>query len=98
MLVRIIKSYRNIVTICDEGLLGKKFKEGRFQLEVKENFFEGEKKTEEETIEIIKKMIKEDCTFNIVGQESVETALKTGIINHAGIKRIQGIPFSLILA
>ena len=39
MFVNVIKSYRDVVAICDKELIGKKFEEGNFQLDVKENFF-----------------------------------------------------------
>jgi len=42
-------------------------------------------------------MLKEDSTFNIIGKKSVNAALKAGIITKDGIKKIQGIPFALIL-
>ena len=98
MLVKIIKSHRNIVIICDENLIGKSFSEGQFQIDIKENFFNGEKKTKQETLEIIKRMAEEDATFNIVGKESVEVALETGIITKKGIKTIQNTPVALVLA
>jgi len=97
MLVKIIKSHRGIVIICDNDLIGKKFSKEQFQLDVKENFFKGEEKTKQETIEIIKNMAKENATFNIVGKESIKTALETGIIDKEGIKIIQGVPFSMVL-
>lgn len=97
MLVRIIKSYRDIVAICDSELLGKRFEQGKFQLDVKESFFKGDKTDEEKVIEIMKDMEKEDSTFNIIGKKSVNAALKAGIIKKQGIKKIQGIPFALIL-
>ena len=97
MLVKIIKSHRNIVIICDKKLIGKKFNQGQFQIDVKKNFFDGEEKTKQETIEIIKRMVEEDATFNIVGKESIETALETGLINKEGIKTIQNTPVALVL-
>lgn len=97
MFVNIIKSYRDVVAICDKELLGKKFEEGGFQLDVKENFYSGKEYSEKEVIEIIQRMAEEDATFNIVGKKSVNTALKSGIIEEIGIKEIQGIPFALVL-
>lgn len=97
MLIKIHQAYRDVVAVCDFELLGQKFEQGNFQLDVKESFFKGEKVTEEKAIEIIKKMSKEDATFNIVGVKSVSCALKVGIINEEGIKKIQGIPFALVL-
>ncbi len=96
MFVRIIKSYRDIVAICDSELLGKIFEDGKFQLDVKESFFRGEEISEEKLIEIIKNMSMEDATFNIIGQKSIEIALKTGIISKEGIKKIQNIPFAMV--
>lgn len=97
MFVNIIESYRNVVAICDEELLGKYFEEDQFQLDVKENFFKGEEKTEEELIKILKDMKIEDATFNIVGEKSVNAALKSGVIFEEQIGKIQNIPFALVL-
>ncbi|HUW43865.1 MAG TPA: DUF424 family protein [Bacillota bacterium] len=97
MFLNIIKSYRDVVAICDKDILGKKFVEGKFQLDIKENFYKGEEADEESVIKIIKKMTAEDSTFNIVGKKSVDAALKTGIIAKEEIGEIQGVPFALVL-
>ncbi len=97
MLVKITKAYRNIVTVCDSNLLGKKFEEGKFQLDIKENFFKGKKLSKEKTIKIMQNMSKDDAIFNIVGKKSVNAALKSKIISQEGIKKIQGIEFALVL-
>lgn len=97
VLVNIIKTYRDVVAICDSELLGKRFEEGKFQLDIKESFFKGDEIGEEKTIEILKDMEKEDATFNIVGEKSTDIALKAGIIRQEGIGKIKGIPFALVL-
>jgi hypothetical protein len=97
ILIRIIKSYRDVVAICDPNLLGKRFEQGEFQLDVKESFFKGDETDEEKAIDIMKSMSKEDATFNIVGEKSINAALKAGIIEQEGIGKIQEIPFALIL-
>lgn len=97
MIVKIIKSHRDIVTICDDNLIGKRFEEGKFQLDIKESFFQGKEMNEEETIKVIVKMFADDATFYIIGEESVKTAIKSGLIDEEEVKRIQGIPFSLLL-
>lgn len=97
MFVNIIKSYRDIVAVCDKELLGKKFEEDNFELNVKENFYSGKEYSEKEVVEIMQDMMREDATFNIVGEKSVNAALKAGIINREGIKEIQGIKFALVL-
>ncbi|MEX0920426.1 MAG: DUF424 family protein [Candidatus Pacearchaeota archaeon] len=97
MIVNIIKSYREIVAVCDNELLGKKFEEGKFQLDVKESFYKGNETSREETLKIMKTMAKEDATFNIVGDESVNTALEAGIIDKESIGEIKGVQFALVL-
>ncbi|MEK6844716.1 MAG: DUF424 family protein [Nanoarchaeota archaeon] len=97
MLVNIIRSYREIVAICDSELLGKYFEEGLFQLDIKESFYKGEQKTEQEVIQIIEDMKSDDATFSIVGEISVRTAIKAGLISEDSVRTIQGIPFVLVL-
>ena len=97
MYVRIIRSHRDIVTICDSDLLGKTFKEEKFQLDIKENFYKGEETSKEKAKEILQKMAKDDASFNIVGSESTKTALEAGIITQKEIRTIQGVPFALVL-
>ena len=97
MLVNIIKSYRDVVAICDSELLGKCFEEDIFQLDIKESFYKGDKKTEQEVIQIIIDMKSEDATFNIVGERAVNAAIKAGLISEDSVRTIQGIPFVLVL-
>lgn len=96
MLVKIHKSYRNVVAVCDAELIGKRFEQGKMQLHLNE-FFNGEKKSEQEVFELMQDLEKEDVIFNIVGKKAIETALKAKIIKKEGIKTIQGIPFALVL-
>ena len=67
------------------------------QLDIKESFYKGERKTPEEVAEILSDMKLEDATFNIVGEKSVRLALETGTINEEQIGEIQGIKFALVL-
>jgi len=97
LFIKIHKSYRDVIAICDSEIVGKKFEEGRFQLDIKENFYKGEEINEEKAINIIQRMSKEDATFNIVGDKSVNAAVKAGIVEKRGIKKIKGIPFALVL-
>lgn len=101
MYLKIIKSYRDVVAICDSTLLGKRFEEsfkGTIrQLDVKESFYKGELVSEEKAIEAMKDMASEDATFNIVGEKSVNAAIKAGVILKESVGKIQGIPFALVL-
>jgi hypothetical protein len=97
MLVKIHSSYRNVIAICDSNLIGKSFEEGNSCITLNPNFYRGEEKTQKEVLEIIEKGSAEDYTFNIVGDESVKTAIISGIIKQEGIRKIQGIPIALVL-
>ena len=89
MLIKTHQAYRKIVALCDTDLLGKAFEEGIKRIELKSGFFQGEEKDKEEVIKILKDMQKEDATFNIVGKESVDCALKAGVIKSEGIIKIK---------
>lgn len=104
MFVNVIKSYRDVVAVCDSELLGKRFEEPGDnivkQLDIKENFYkgkEGKEVSEDELIDVMKNMSREDATFNIVGEKSVDAALKAGIITEENIGHVQGVPFVLVL-
>ncbi len=97
MLIKIHKSYRYLVAICDNDLLGKNFEEGKRVLEIKNGFFGGDEVEESELIELMKNFKEDDATFNIAGEKSIKAALKAGIISREGIMKIQGVPFALVL-
>jgi len=97
MYVKIHKSYRYIVAICDSDLIGKQFEEGKFQLDIKENFFKGDEIDEKKAIELMQDYNKEDATFNIIGKKSIQAAIKAGIISKQGINKINNVPFALVL-
>ena len=95
MQIKIHEAYRKVVALCDTDLIGKTFSEGKKQIEIKSNFFQGEEKNKEETLEILKDLEKEDATFNIIGKESVEAALEARVISKAGIITIDNVPVAL---
>ncbi len=100
MFINVIESYRKVVAIADKELIGKKFSERNKQLDVKESFYKGENETplsKEEVKKMILLLTKEDSTFNIVGKNSISCALESGIMDKESIKKIAGIPYSLIL-
>ena len=74
MFVNIIQAYRDIVAVCDKELLGKRFEEGKFQLDVKESFYKGKEADKIKILEIMKEMSEEDAIFNIVGKSINDTS------------------------
>lgn len=97
MYINIIEAYRVIIAIADKELIGKVYEEGKLQLDVKESFYKGEIKPKETIIEILKDWVKEDATFNIVGENSIKTAIEAGIIHKDSVGYIDNIPYAMIL-
>ena len=97
MIIKIHQSYRLTIAICDSDLIGQKFEDENRQLDLTGAFFKGDEKSTQEIVEIMADMKREDATFFIVGKESVNLALQTGLILKKGIITIQEIPVSLVL-
>jgi len=87
-----IKIYKNgndlLIGACDENLLGKKFEDGDFQIEVRKDFYGGEKITSK----ILKKYLETATIANLVGDETVKAAIELGIIDPSCVIKIKGIP------
>lgn len=97
MWVKIHRSSRTVVAICDDDLLGKKFDSGIRQLDITQSFFKGAQMSKKETIDLIRLEFREGSTFNIVGKESINCAQEVEIIEKKAIKKINGIPFILVV-
>jgi len=97
MYIKLHKSYRTVVALCDSDLIGKKFEEGKKQLDIRENFYKGEEVDSEKAVKMMQDQANKDATFNIVGKESINAAIKAGIITKNNVAKIQGIPFTLVL-
>ncbi|MBD3249268.1 DUF424 family protein [Candidatus Woesearchaeota archaeon] len=77
-----------VLAVCDDYVKGKCFKEDGLQLDLSSNFYDGDKKSEEEIIE----MIKEAYIVNMAGENSVNLGIRAGIIDEDKVLRIEGIP------
>lgn len=87
-----IKIYKRgeeiLVAACDEQLIGKTFEEGKYHLEVSEKFYKGEKVN----TAVFKKFLAEATIANLVGEETIKSAVEIGIIDPNCIIKIKGIP------
>ena len=87
-----IKIYRRgndlLIGACDENLLGKRFEEGKFQLEITKEFYGGERID----IKTFKKYLLEATIANLVGNLTIKCAIESGIINPDCVIKIGGIP------
>jgi hypothetical protein len=95
--IKIHRSYRNVIAIADLDLIGKRFEEGIKQLDVRESFYKDKEISKEDLIKLMQRQQKEDASFNIVGEKSVQAALEAGIINEDAIGKVNNVPFALTL-
>ena len=87
--VRIYKQGRDIlIGACDEKLIGKKFSEGKFQIEVKKEFYDGERINKEK----LKRYLENATIANLVGEEAVRCAIEIGLVDPSCVIKIKGIP------
>jgi len=95
--IKIHKAYRKIIAVSDPELLGKKFEENNLQLDLNKDFYGEDQVDDEKAIEVMRAENTDDATFNIVGEKSIQAAIKAGIIKEkeGSIIKIQGIPHAL---
>jgi hypothetical protein len=77
-----------LVAVCDSGLLGKTFREGKLKLEVKVDFYKGVVASIRDALQTIDTA----DIANLVGEEIVKAAVEKGLVNPSAIVRIGGIP------
>ncbi|MDI6883594.1 MAG: DUF424 family protein [Hadesarchaea archaeon] len=75
-----------LVIVCDAELLGKKFKQGKFKLEVKKSFYDGEETSVEECISALRGATIANLVGSIVGH-----AVKAGIIERKNVLHFQKV-------
>jgi len=90
MIVKVHKSHdgRAVIALCDSNLLGKKFEQGNLQLDLTSEFYNGEEKSKEEIL----KLLRQPCHVNAVGKESINFLKEKGLISKENIITIADIP------
>ena len=76
-----IKIYKQgtdiLIGACDEQIIGKKFEDGKFVLDVKKEFYDGKRIS----VDILKKHLELATIANLVGKETVNCAIQMGLID-----------------
>jgi len=87
-----IKVYKKgndlLIGACDEKLLGKKFEDGKFQIDVSMDFYGGERISPD----VLKKYLEEATIANLVGKETIKCAIEAGLIDPDCVIKINGVP------
>jgi len=82
-----------VIGACDEHLLGKKFCNGKLQIDVARHFYDGERVD----IKTLKKFLMDATIANLVGKETVKCAIDLGLVHPDCILKIKGVPHAQIV-
>ena len=85
--VKIHKGPTEVVAISDKELIGKVFSEGKYELRISEFFYKGKEVNEDEAKEIMMNA----NNLNIVGERSVNIAIRLGLVNEKNVLNIGGV-------
>ena len=92
-----IKIYKQgndlLIGACDEKLLGKKFEDGKFQIDVSKEFYGGKRISPE----VLKKYLQDATIANLVGKETINCAIDLGLIDPECIIKIKGVPHAQLV-
>jgi len=87
--IKIYKQGKDVlIGACDENLIGKKFVDGKFQIDVSREFYGGQRVN----VEVFKKYLKDATIANLVGKKTVNCAIKMDLVDPKCILRIKGVP------
>lgn len=81
-----------ILAVCDADIAGKHFVEKVLRLEVKKDFYCGEKINESVT-----ELFDEATIINLIGRKIVSLAMKKGWVDKKSIIKIKGVPHAQIV-
>ncbi len=77
-----------VVAMCDKPLLGKTLKHGRIQFKVSKEFYGGDLMD----LKTCMKHLKKATIANMVGEKTVNAAMKAGLVNEQAVLYIEGHP------
>ena len=83
-----------VVAVCDEEILGKKFQEGKFVLDITPNFYGGNKVDITHALTQIRKA----TIANLVGPNIVKAAINAKLIHPDAALQVQGVPHAQRMA
>ncbi|NPA84474.1 MAG: DUF424 family protein [Crenarchaeota archaeon] len=82
-----------IVTVVDEELMGKEFREGDAVLKIDEYFFKGELLDEDLALS----RMSSATSLYVVGERAVDLAVKGGFVHPKAVGRIGGVPYAQMI-
>lgn len=87
-----VKVYRRgeetVVAACDKELMGNTYREGELRIKVSRAFYEGEDASEE----MLVRRLEMATIANLVGERTIEVAIRHKYVERACVLYIDGIP------
>ena len=86
--LRVLKDAKHtLVAVCDTGILGETFREGKLKLEVKADFYKGKSTNIPDAL----RAVNSADIANLAGNQIVKAAVQEGLVDPSAIIRIGGI-------
>jgi len=82
-----------LLVVTDFNLVGKVFEEGRKQLDLSKQFYQGEEKSEDE----VKKLFGKAYVIHLTGEKAVDLGVKLGLVDKDKILLIKDVPHAEVL-
>ena len=85
---------REVLGVCDEDLLGKRFSSGDLEVDVSIFFFKGELSKKENVMDLLN-----NCNnASFVGKNIINLAVEMGVINKDQVINISDIPTAMVFS
>ncbi|HIH45183.1 MAG TPA: DUF424 family protein [Candidatus Methanoperedenaceae archaeon] len=92
--MKIFTSDTNVlVAVCDSELIGRCFREGGRTLRANEDFYRGEKVSDED----VKRALQGATTGNFTGERAVGCAVACGVIEPGNVIMVEGVPHAIMM-
>ena len=81
---------KKVVAACDSGLIGKVLEEGKATLDLDKysSFYKGDEVDAEKLAEALKDF----SSANLVGEDCIAVALKSGLVRKSDVRYINNVP------
>lgn len=83
-----------ILVITDKEILGKVFEEGKLQLDLSKEFYQGEEMSKEEVVALLEQA----QHIHLTGKESVKLGIEQRFVEKKRILVVQGVPHAEVVS
>ncbi len=84
---------KSILSICDKEIIGKVFEEGKRILKLDEKFYQGDERSEEEVVSLLKSAY----ILHFTGTHCVQIGIDHGLIDKDHIITVAGVPHAEVV-